>query len=160
MDVFGGLLGAPRAQGAFTLRAIMDPPWSIRIEDRAPLSLVAILKGQAWVTPDGDAPVQLGAGYVALMRGPDPYSFADDPTTPTQVVIHPGQHCTTPDGADLTQDMDLGVRTWGNSASGSTEMLIGTYERYSEIGQQLLDVLPQLVIMPADGWDSPLVAML
>jgi AraC-like DNA-binding protein len=56
--------------------------------------------------------------------------------------------------------MDLGVRSWGNNPAGSTSMLIGTYERHSEIGQQLLSVLPQLVVMPADAWDSPLLPML
>ena len=94
------------------------------------------------------------------MRGPDPYSFGDDPTTAAQVIIHPGQHCTTPDGQDLAQAMDLGVRSWGNSPAGSTLLLIGTYERHSEIGQHLLCVLPQLLVMPADAWDSPLLPLL
>ena len=94
------------------------------------------------------------------MRGPAPYRFADDPATAARVVIHPGQHCTTPDGQDLAQAMDLGVRSWGNSPAGSTSMLIGTYERHSEIGRQLLSVLPRLVVMPADEWDSPLLSML
>jgi AraC-like DNA-binding protein len=160
VDVFGGLLDGPRARGAFALRVIMDPPWSVRIEDRAPLSLVSVVRGHAWVIPGDDAPVRLGAGSVAVMRGPDPYSFSDDPGTPAQVVIHPGQHCTTPDGQELTQAMDLGVRSWGNSPDGSTSMLVGTYERDSEIGRQLLSVLPRLVVMAADAWDSPLVPML
>jgi len=138
----------------------MDPPWSVSIEDQAPLSLVSVVSGQAWVIREGNAPVRLGPGSVAVMRGPAPYSFADDPATPVQVVIHPGQHCTTPDGQDLAQAMDLGVRSWGNSPAGSTSMLIGTYERHSEIGRQLLSVLPPLVVMPADAWDSPLLPVL
>jgi AraC-like DNA-binding protein len=158
--MFGGLLDGPKARGAFALRVMMDPPWSVRIEDQAPLSLVSVIKGQAWVIFDNDAPVRLDSGGVAIMRGPEPYCFADDPATPTQVVIHPGQHCTTPDGEDLAQAMDLGVRSWGNNPAGSTSMLIGTYERRSEIGQQLLSVLPQLVVMPADAWDSPLLPIL
>jgi AraC-like DNA-binding protein len=139
---------------------MMDPPWSIRIEDRAPLSLVSMVKGRAWVIPDDDAPVRLDAGSVAVMRGPDPYTFADDPATQAQVVIHPGQHCTTPDGQPLARAMGLGVRSWGNSATGPTSMLIGTYERHSEIGRPLLSVLPRLVVMQAGEWNSPLVPML
>src|SRR5690348_17831698 len=102
---------------------MMDPPWSVRIEDRAPLSLVSVVRGHAWVISDAAAPVRIGAGSVAVIRGPDPYTFADDPATHAQVVIHPGQHCTTPDGQPLTQAMGLGVRSWGNSAAGSTSML-------------------------------------
>jgi AraC-like DNA-binding protein len=138
----------------------MNPPWSVRIQDEAPLSLVSVVRGKAWVVPDSDEPVQLEPGSVAVMRGPDPYTFTDDPSTPTQVVIHPGQHCSTPDGEDLAQAMDLGVRTWGNDPAGSTSMLIGTYERYSEVGQQLLSVLPHLLVMPSDALDSPILSML
>jgi AraC-like DNA-binding protein len=138
----------------------MNPPWSVRIQDQAPLSLVSVLRGTAWIVPDGDAPARLDPGSVAVVRGPDSYTFADDPSTPTQVVIHPGQHCTTVGGEDLAQAMDLGVRTWGNDPAGSTSMLIGTYERYTEVGQQLLSVLPRLLVMPSDLWDSPVLAML
>lgn len=139
---------------------MMDPPWSVRIEDHAPLSLVSLARGHAWVIPDNEAPVRLTPGSVAVMRGPTPYSFADDPATPTQVVIHPGQRCAAPDGRDLAQAMDLGVRSWGNSPAGATSMLIGTYERHYEIGGKLLSVLPRLVVMPAQAWDSPLLPIL
>jgi AraC-like DNA-binding protein len=95
------------------------------------------------------------------VRGPDPYTIADDPATPPQVVVHPGQRCTTPEGEDVAQVMDsLGVRTWGNSADGSALMITGTYQMQGEVGQRLLGALPTLAILPSDGWDSPLVALL
>src|SRR4051794_26908160 len=55
MDALAGLLDGPRARGAFVLRVIMEPPWSVRIQDGAPLSLVAVVRGDAWVVPDADA---------------------------------------------------------------------------------------------------------
>ena len=116
----------PRAQGAFLLRSVLDPAWSVRIQDRAPLSLIALLRGQAWLVPDTGDRVALHPGDVAIIRGPDPYTVADDPATPPQVVIHPGQRCTTPEGEDLVEMMEwLGVRTWGNSPAGSTVLLSG-----------------------------------
>jgi AraC-like DNA-binding protein len=160
MDALAGLLDGARAHGAFLLRSVMAPPWAIRIEDRAPLSLLAMVRGEAWVMHDGGTPVLLVPGDIALMRGPDPYTVADDPRTAAQIVIHPGQHCTTLDGTDLAQAMDLGVRTWGNDLGGSTVMLTGTYEGASAIGQRLLGALPALAVLPRDGWDSPLVAFL
>jgi AraC-like DNA-binding protein len=160
MDALAGLLDGARAHGAFLLRSVMEPPWSIRIEDRAPLSLMAMVRGDAWVIPAAGVPVLVRPGDIALMRGPDPYVVADDPRTPAQIVIHPGQQCTTLDGTDLAQAMDLGVRTWGNDLGGSTVMLTGTYEGASAIGQRLLGALPALVVLPRDGWDSPLVAFL
>ena len=128
MDALEGLLDGPRAHGAFLLRSVFDPPWSVRVQDEAPLSLVAMVHGKAFVVPDRGGGPPLGQGDVAMMGRPEPYRFADDPDTAPQAVIHPGQYCTTPDGDGLTQAMDLGVRTWGNGANGTTVMLIGRYQ--------------------------------
>jgi AraC-like DNA-binding protein len=160
MDALTGLLDGPRARGAFLLRSIMDPPWSVRVQDRAPLSLVAIMRGEAWVVPDDADPVRLVPGDVAITRGPDPFTFADDPATRPQVVIHPGQRCTTPDGKDLAQAMDLGVRTWGNDPDGSTTMLIGTYQMRGEVSRRLLEALPSVVVLPDGAWNRSLVPLL
>ena len=102
MDQVGGLLDGPRARNAFLLRSHLDPPWSIRIQDEAPLTLVAVVRGAAWVVPDGGEPVRLGHGDLAILRGPEPYLVADAPATPPQVLILPGQRCVTPDGTELT----------------------------------------------------------
>ena len=84
MDALAGLLDGPRARGAFLLRSSMDPPWSLRIQDEAPLTLVAVVRGQAWIVPGVGEPVRLDRGDVAVIRGPDPYTVADDPATPPQ----------------------------------------------------------------------------
>ena len=155
-----GMLDGPRARGAFLLRTILDPPWSMRIQDRAPLCLVAVVRGDAWVLPDTGEPVPLRPGDVAIIRGPEPYAVADHPTTPPQVVIHPGERCTTPAGEDLHLAMDLGVRTWGTSLDGASVMLVGTYLMANEIGRRLLTALPQLLVLPGDSWESPLIPLL
>ena len=159
MDVVTGLLNGPRAQGAFLLRSSLLPPWSFRVQDEAPLTLVAMVRGRAWVTPENGAATELHAGDIAILRGPDPYTFADDPATAPQAVIHPGQRCTTPDGAELADLRDLDVRTWGNAADGATEMITGTYQVLSEICRPLLDELPPLIVLRGDAWDSPLVPL-
>ncbi len=46
MDQLAGLLDGTRARGAFPLRALMEPPWSIRVQDQAPLTLLAITGGR------------------------------------------------------------------------------------------------------------------
>jgi hypothetical protein len=77
--ITAGLLDGPRAGGAFLLRLTMSPPWSMRIQDEAPLAIVAIVRGHAWVVPDDRPAVRLGAGDVIVIRGPEPYRVADDP---------------------------------------------------------------------------------
>lgn len=160
MDALAGLLDGPRAHGAFLLRSIMNPPWSVRIQDEAPLTLVAMVHGEAWVVQDDGTTSRVGPGDIALIRGPDPYTVADDPATPPQAVIFPGQRCGTPDGAELPQAMDLGVRTWGNDPNGSTTMLIGTYALGGEVSERLLRALPTLLVVSGDVWDNPLVSFL
>jgi AraC-like DNA-binding protein len=160
MDALVDFLNGPRARGAFLVRSIMEPPWSLRIQDQAPLTVVAMVHGTAWVLPDGGDPQTLGAGDVAIIRGPGPYTVADDPMTPPDVVIHPGQRCTTLDGESLAQSMRLGVRTWGNSEAGSVTMLTGTYQTDGEISRRLLDALPALILLRAETWHCPVVPLL
>jgi AraC-like DNA-binding protein len=160
MDAVAGLLDGPRARDAFLLRSTMDPPWSLRIQDEAPLTLVAIVRGDAWIVLDAGEPVRLGAGDVAILRGPDPYTVADDPATPPQAIIQPGQRCTTPDGQELAQMRDLGVRTWGNSPDGATVMLTGTYQLDGEVSQRLLRALPPLLVLRDADWDCPVIPLL
>ncbi|MFF8910713.1 AraC family transcriptional regulator [Streptomyces olivaceoviridis] len=145
MDTLAGLLDGPRARGAFLLRSVLDPPWSMRIQDGAPLSLVTLIRGTAWI---GSA--ELRPGDVALVRGPEPYTVADTPGTPVEVVVNPGQQCSSVDGTELGELRDLGVRTWGSRLGGHTEMITGTYQMHSEVGRRLLDALPPVLIRPAD----------
>lgn len=160
MDTFGGLLDGPRARGAFALRTVMSPPWSLRIMAESPLTLLAMVKGHAWVVPDQGQPVRLGIGDVAVTRAPDHYTVADEPETPTTVVIHPGQRCCSPDGESMEEKMSLGVRTWGNDPDGSTVMLVGAYESQGDISDRLLRALPPMLSLANDQWDSPLVSLL
>jgi AraC-like DNA-binding protein len=160
MDALAGFLNGPRARGAFLLRTVMDPPWSLRIRDEAPLSVAAVVRGQAWVCYEDEAPVVLRAGDVALFRGPDHYTVADSPDTPPQVIIHPGQVCTTVDGVSVAESMRQGVRTWGNAAGGGTVLLTGTYDGDGEISRRLVDALPRLVVLRSDEWDCPFVPLL
>lgn len=161
MDSVAGLLDGPRARDAFLLASVLDPPWSMRIEDEAPLTLVAVVRGKAYVLPDGDgAPLAMDAGDVAVLRGPDPYVVADDPATAPQVVILPGRRCVTPDGREAPAMAGLGVRTWGNSPDGETMLLTGTYQLRSETSRRLLDALPATLLVAADSWENPLVGYL
>ncbi|MEU9477562.1 AraC family transcriptional regulator [Streptomyces sp. NPDC048191] len=160
MDALAGLLDGPRARGAFLIRACFDPPWAVRVADEAPLTVMVMARGTAWITPDDGAPVRLGAGDLAIARGPDPYTCGDEPDTAPQALILPGGECRYPDGTSLNGSMDLGVRTWGDRSDAGTVMLIGTYLMRGEISGRLLDALPPLLTLPADVWACPLTPLL
>ncbi|GAA2311578.1 AraC family transcriptional regulator [Actinomadura luteofluorescens] len=160
MDALAELLDGPRARGAFMLRSTLAPPWSLRIQDEAPLTLLSMVRDEAWLVPDEGEPRRVGPGDMVVFRGPEPYTVSDDPATPPQIVIHPGQRCTTPDGTSLTEAMDLGVRAWGNDPDGPAVMLIGTYQMRGAVTQRLLAALPPMAVVRGDTWRSPLVAVL
>lgn len=160
MDALEGLLGGARARGAFALRAVMRAPWGLRIEAESPLTLIAMVAGEAWVRPDGGDPIRLGVGDVALTRGPDHYTVADDLTTVPAVFVGPGQKCSTADGASLKDAMMHGVRTWGNAADGETVFLVGAYDDVADVSPRLRRMLPPVVALTRADWQSPLVALL
>ena len=182
MDPLSGLLDHPRARGAFTLRVVMDPPWSVDVQDEAALTLVVVLRGGGRLVADGDA-TELRPGDVALVRGPEPYvvehlaahgrvpdAATDAATGPTadpatalsiSAVIGPDQSCSTPDGTDLHLAMTHGTRTWGNSADGADSLLVATYQGAGEVGRLATAALPRVAHVPAgSGPGTTLVDLL
>jgi AraC-like DNA-binding protein len=169
MDAVAGLLDGPRARGAFLLRSSMNPPWSLMVRDEAPLCVVAVVRGEAWVAfaedgaggggtpPAAGAPTRLVAGDIAVIRGPDHYVVADQPGREPIMHILPGELCVTPDGAEVKPMADLGVRLWGNALDGETQLVTGTYLLEGEVSGRLLRALPRLLSLRLD---SPLVGLL
>ncbi|MFF1412568.1 AraC family transcriptional regulator [Streptomyces sp. NPDC058289] len=150
MDTLTALLEGPKATSAFLIKCVFDPPWSVRIEDRAPLSVMTMVHGSAWLLPDGGEPVLVAPGEAALVRGPLPYTLADAKDTPPQIRVGPDQRCSRVNGGeDVSDSMALGVRTWG-AAEGSAVLLSGTYQDPGEIGSRLLTALPRVLVGPVD----------
>ncbi|MFC7302939.1 AraC family transcriptional regulator [Streptomyces monticola] len=160
MDVLAGLLEGPRARGAFMIRACFEPPWAVRIEDRAPLSVMVMARGEAWIVPDEGEAVRIGPGDLAIARGPGAYTCGDDPATAPHAVIHEGGRCATPAGQEMKDYVDLDTRTWGARTDGSAVMLVGTYQMRGEVSARLLDALPPLLTLGSDVWNCPLTPLL
>ena len=154
-------LNGPRARSAFVLKVVLDAPWAMRIEDEAPLSIVTLTHGKAWIfPPDSATPVDLATGDIVIARGPDHYVIAAEPGTEPTIVVEPGGGCRTLDGRSLIDIMSLGVRTWGTSTTGSDVMLVGSYQTEGEVSRWLLDALPSLVVLRASDWESPIVKLI
>ena len=160
MDAVAGLLDGPRAREAFLLKCSLEPPWSLRVEDDAPLSVISIARGHAWVVPDGGEPRLLTPGSVAIAQGTTHYLVADDPATRPQAIILPGNRCLSPDGKELVDQWSLGVRTWGNAPDGAATILVGSYNVGGEVSARLLRALPELLVLAPDEWDCPVIPLL
>jgi AraC-like DNA-binding protein len=158
MDRMSALLDGPRARGAFVIRCLLQPPWAIHVRDRAPLTVVAAVRGDAWIT-QGGVVVHVPEGSVALAVGPEPYDVSSAVGVAPEIFINPGQHCETADGESLEISMRLGVRTWGHAIDAKSVLLTGTYEHHSALGADLLAALPTPLIVARPDPD-PLVALL
>ena len=120
-----------------------------------------MLRGAAWVCPDDGPPLEVGAGQVAIVRGPDHYTVADRPSTAPQVVIAPGGRCASADdGRALWDEWSLGIRTWGRDEAGGCVLLVGTYEGAGEVSQPLLTALPGVAVLSREEAGTPLLQVL
>ena len=159
MDVITSLLSGPKAEDAFLVHAVFSPPWSLRIEDGAPLTIVAAFGGDLHVRTDAGDAATLTKGDVAILRGPGFYIIDDGLGTEPKVIVLPGQICVPADRSAPMIATGLGTRRWGND-DGSTSMITGTYTMRGDVSERLLRALPELVVVRVNDRTTPMVGML
>ncbi|MFF3787499.1 AraC family transcriptional regulator [Streptomyces sp. NPDC001933] len=150
MDVLSELLDGVRARGALFRRTVMNRPWSLRFASGSPLTLATMLRGRAWIVPAEGEPVPVGTGDIAIIRGRAPYTVADDPATPPQVVVNNTDYCLrgTYDGET------------GEGPDGSALLLSGAYTGRGEISERLLHALPDVLVIPDADYHRPLLGLM
>ncbi|PZF80467.1 AraC family transcriptional regulator [Jiangella anatolica] len=145
MDALTELLDGVRARGALVGRTVLGPRWPVRFAMDAELTLLAVVQGTTWVTPPDGDPVPVGAGDVAVLRGPEPFTVAVDPSA------RPGEAIRLTDYCAWSARAGAAGRTCDPGADGDTVVLTGIYDGAAGISERLLDALPQvLVIADAD----------
>jgi len=154
VDVFADLLTEVRANGALFCRSIMTPPWAVRFENSASLSLYTMLRGDSWLIPGGGDPVRLRAGDIAVTRRPAPHLIADDPTATPKIMIHSADSWTDAGGHRW-----LGPHTCGEHANGPAQLLTGAYQVVGHVGERLLRALPEVLVVPAGTGPGPLLEL-
>lgn len=159
MDALDDLIYDARAHGALFKQSILDPPWALRFLDGAPLTLVSMLRGDAWIRPGDEPPVRIGPHDVAIVTGTAPFTVSDRPDTPPQVLLHSRTRATDRTGTEVGESMWLGVRTCGDRLDAPTALLRGTYDMDGSVGARLLSALPRVLVVPGDNGPSPALAL-
>ena len=149
MDLLEDFLAQPHARDAFLLRVVMGRPWSLLVEDKAPLSIIPALSGGGWITADGSRPHRFEAGEILVVRSPTTYTLSSDQDHGGGTRIGAGQVCSSSDGRDLSEELSAGIRTWGNDPQGEDQLLVGTYRHHSELGRLMLQSLPPWFLVNA-----------
>ncbi|MEV5374618.1 AraC family transcriptional regulator [Streptomyces nondiastaticus] len=129
MDPFDDLLRGVRANGAVFGGSVLSPPWALRFTDDAFLTLCAPLRGEGWIVLADGTSRHVAQGEVAIVRGPEPFVFTDDPGAPDGLVREVS--CSGAGGVD-----------------GSTVLMAGAYRVPGEVPRRLLRVLPPLLVVP------------
>ncbi|WLW58116.1 AraC family transcriptional regulator [Streptomyces sp. YU58] len=154
-DPLTDLLNGVRTSGALFNQSSLTGSWAARFEDRSPLALAVLLRGSAWITPQGGDPVRLGPGDVAVLSGGAPYVIADDPATEPDVVIHPEGHCTTAQGGEPIRARTPGRGSRDGAEADSTLLLSGLYTVAGGTPGRLLAALPTLAVIEANVGACP-----
>ncbi|MGK5731073.1 AraC family transcriptional regulator [Streptomyces sp. URMC 124] len=156
MDPFDDLLRGVRANGAVFGGAVLSPPWALRFTDDAFLTLCIPLHGEGWLVPAEGEPRRLAAGEAAIVRGPEPFVFTDDPFSPQAGPAGPVREvsCCGPGTAGTAgmggTEGTAGVVDPPAGADGRTVLMAGAYRVPGEVPRRLLQVLPPLLVVPDD----------
>jgi AraC-like DNA-binding protein len=137
VDLLQEHLTRARATGGVFARTAATPPWGLRLASTVQLSVHTVLHGRAWLWFDDPASaLELAPGEMAVIRGGRDHHIAHEPGAP---CLEPDEfqarHATPAEGKPLTV------------------FLCGAYRFSGDIGQALLDALPEVVPMSAAAGD-------
>ena len=149
MDAVVGLLDGVRARGAFVLRMVLDPPWSMRIQDDAPLTLIC--QTTAGRPSSATAAERLararrrradpGHRALSLRRRPGHRAAGRHPS---RQPLHDAAPVTT-----CGSRCRWGCARGATAPAGPTGRSICAYEGRSEVSARLLDALPTVLVLRA-----------
>ncbi|NEA30782.1 AraC family transcriptional regulator [Streptomyces sp. SID13031] len=142
MDPLDELLYAVRANGAVLGTPALAAGSALRFIDAPALTLCAPLRGEGWLTVDGEA-VPVKPGETAVVRGPAPFVFSTDLSTAAEPI-------------DVSCDGTIGAETIGAESAGGTVLLAGAYYVRQEMPRRLLNALPAVMVVAEDQDCTPL----
>ncbi|MDR3496905.1 MAG: AraC family transcriptional regulator, partial [Ancalomicrobiaceae bacterium] len=132
MDLLVDHLTRARASGAVFARTVARPPWGLRLGGSIQLAVHAVAQGRGWLWFDDPSlePIQLSPGDVTLVRGgPDHY-----------IGHEPGADCLDPEEFRGRHAADL-----ASDAGQATVFLCGAYRLMGDVGNGLVNALPQVM---------------
>ncbi|RII11191.1 HTH-type transcriptional activator Btr [Streptomyces sp. YIM 130001] len=142
MDVFDELLQGVRGKGAVFGRSVLWPPWSLRFADGTYLTLCVPLRGAGWIVPEGGEARRVAFGETAIVRGPAPFVFTDEPAGGTPAGSRAGVR-EVRWGEDSPESVDTDLEL-----SCSTVLLAAAYDVREQVPQRLLRALPPVLVLP------------
>lgn len=82
VDPFSDILKLAKAESLVTGGFTAGGRWAIRFPAPKTIKFFAVVKGNCWVTLDGEAPIHFETGDVGLLSAPRAFVLASDPDAP------------------------------------------------------------------------------
>lgn len=130
MDVLADLLSRAHARGSVFSSLTLSRPWGAAFSGIRPLTLHALLLGDAFLETGAPHPVALSTGDIVLAQSGNPYNIVSTP------------------GAAATPIADLRGQE-ATATGGTAELLCGAYTLEGTVCDGLLDTLPRFLILRA-----------
>lgn len=151
MDTLTEVLDNIRSSGALIDQNLISPPWAIRQESGASITVVAMLRGEGWICRENADPVPLGTRDLAILTGPGDTLLTSDPDgriAATCVLAADGT-CLGETGQPLP-DTRIGHGAAVDEARLDTDhvLLAGSFPTSGRIAARLLAALPPVVVVP------------
>jgi AraC-like DNA-binding protein len=139
VDPLADLLDRARARGAVFARSTMRGEWGLGFDDDAPLSVHAVLAGEAWLTRPGEPAVRVRAGQLALVRR-GALTVAGSPGTPALPLARARERWAVPGRP----------RCYASPGAGPATVLVcGAYAFDGRLCERLLDAVPDVAVIEA-----------
>ncbi|HEX2143343.1 MAG TPA: AraC family transcriptional regulator [Glycomyces sp.] len=159
MDSFSDLLADIRAEGAYVHQAALAPPWRLRFDDGAPLTMVTVVAGEAALVLADGTEHRLSPGSTAIVRGPEPFHLVDEPGTldrPIQAAAiadvprFANGDADAPGEADATGSV---AAADAGPAVAATLLIAGSYRPARARHERLLRALPPALVLDEEVAD-------
>lgn len=148
MDPLSRLLGGIRAEGSVLTHAVLGAPWTIRFADRAPLTMVTVLRGGGTLLLADGAECRIGVGDTAIVRGPEAFLLADHADS---VDLPHEEYEIACFAADAECEAGLDGGRWGNDPAGETALIVGAYRASGRRHERLLRAVPPVLVVSDDA---------
>jgi AraC-like DNA-binding protein len=135
MDLLQDHLTRAHASGGVFARTVARPPWGLRLSGTIQLAVHAVVQGRAWLwLDDPQAALELTPGELAVVRGGPDHHIGHEP----------GAACLEPEQFRACHAHDQ-----RSDVGRPTVFLCGAYRFSGDVGQGLLDALPQILPLSA-----------
>jgi AraC-like DNA-binding protein len=132
----------------------MNAPWGFRVDGEPVAKFHLVLDGGCWLRVDGDDPIHLGVGDLAILPRGEEHTVSDEPATPARgleriLADHP---------------LDAEARLFYGGQGSQTRLLCGGFVLADAIPAALSELLPTVVRMDVTrrattGWLGPTFAL-